>query len=75
MLFIDEGTSHLDVRLEERVNASLRSLGLTRVSIAHRPQTLASASRVLHFGDGALHPAVPAALLDPARSDSPALAA
>jgi ATP-binding cassette subfamily B protein RaxB len=54
LLFIDEGTSHLDVRLEEQVNAAVQSLGLTRVSVAHRPQTLASASRVLHFADGGL---------------------
>ncbi len=52
LLFIDEGTSHLDVRLEERVSASIQGLGLTRVSVAHRPQTLAGASRVLHFSDG-----------------------
>ena len=55
MLFIDEGTSHLDVRLEERVNTALQGLGLTRISIAHRPQTLAAASRVLHFAEGNLH--------------------
>jgi ATP-binding cassette, subfamily B, bacterial CvaB/MchF/RaxB len=52
LLFIDEGTSHLDVRLEERVNASIKGLGLTRVSVAHRPQTLASAGRILHFVEG-----------------------
>ncbi len=50
LLFVDEGTSHLDVRLEERVNAGLRVLGITRVSIAHRPQTLACADRVLWLG-------------------------
>ncbi len=55
ILFIDEGTSHLDVRLEERVNAAVQGLGLTRVSVAHRPQTLASADRVLQFRDGVLH--------------------
>jgi ATP-binding cassette subfamily B protein RaxB len=54
LLFIDEGTSHLDVRMEEQVNAAVRALGLTRVSIAHRPQTLASADRVLHFSEGGL---------------------
>ena len=59
MLFIDEGTSHLDVRLEDQVNAAVRGLGLTRVSIAHRPQTLASADRILHIQDGALHEALP----------------
>jgi ATP-binding cassette subfamily B protein RaxB len=52
LLFIDEGTSHLDVRLEERVNTSIKGLGLTRVSVAHRPQTLASAGRILHFVEG-----------------------
>ena len=54
MLFIDEGTSHLDVRLEEKVNAAVQGLGLTRVSVAHRPQTLASADRVLHFAGGTI---------------------
>jgi ATP-binding cassette subfamily B protein RaxB len=58
LLFIDEGTSHLDVRMEEQVNAAVRGLGLTRVNIAHRPQTLASADRVLHFGEGCLQDAV-----------------
>jgi ATP-binding cassette subfamily B protein RaxB len=50
LLFIDEGTSHLDVHLEERVNAAVQSLGLTRISVAHRPQTLASADRIMYFG-------------------------
>ena len=55
ILFIDEGTSHLDARLEERVNAAIQGLRLTRVSVAHRPyQTLASADRVLQFRDGVL---------------------
>jgi ATP-binding cassette, subfamily B, bacterial CvaB/MchF/RaxB len=58
LLFIDEGTSHLDVRMEEQVNAGVRGLGLTRVSIAHRPQTLASADRVLHFDEGGLNEVV-----------------
>ena len=68
LLFIDEGTSHLDVVLEERVNAAVQALGLTRVSIAHRPQTLASADRVLHFGGGTID--VPASL--PAGGPAPA---
>ena len=64
MLFIDEGTSHLDVRLEERVNTALQGLGLTRISIAHRPHTLAAASRVLHFADGNLHHTTPFRVAD-----------
>lgn len=47
VLFMDEGTSHLDVALEARVNAAVKALGLTRIIIAHRPETIASASRVL----------------------------
>ena len=60
LLFIDEGTSHLDVRLEQQVNAAVQCLGLTRVSVAHRPQTLAIANRVLHFADGDLQAVIPA---------------
>ena len=47
ILFIDEGTSHLDVTLERQVTASVKSLGLTRIVIAHRPETVAAASRAL----------------------------
>jgi ATP-binding cassette, subfamily B, bacterial CvaB/MchF/RaxB len=68
LLFIDEGTSHLDVRLEERVNAAIQSLGLTRVSIAHRPQALASADRVLHFAGGTMDAAVVLPNDDPSRA-------
>jgi ATP-binding cassette subfamily B protein RaxB len=44
---MDEGTSHLDLALEAKVNAAVKALGLTRIIIAHRPETIASASRVL----------------------------
>jgi len=51
-LFLDEATSALDVDKERQVNASLRQLSLTRIVIAHRPETIASAQRViaLHAG-------------------------
>jgi ATP-binding cassette subfamily B protein RaxB len=52
ILFMDEGTSHLDVALEARVNSAIRALGLTRIIIAHRPETIASASRVLTVRQG-----------------------
>ena len=61
ILFIDEGTSHLDVRLEEQVSAAVQGLGVTRVSVAHRPQTLASADRVLQFSEGTMHATAPLA--------------
>lgn len=47
ILVMDEGTSHLDVDMERRVTAAVKSLGLTRIVIAHRPETIASAERRL----------------------------
>ena len=55
MLFLDEGTSHLDPPLEAEVNAALATLAITRVIIAHRPQTVAAASRVLRLEGGRLN--------------------
>jgi ATP-binding cassette subfamily B protein RaxB len=46
-LFLDEATSHLDLACERRVNEAVRQLRITRIIIAHRPQTIASADRVL----------------------------
>jgi ATP-binding cassette subfamily B protein RaxB len=54
ILFLDEGTSHLDPALEAQVNAVLATLAITRVIIAHRPQTVAAASRVLRLESGCL---------------------
>jgi ATP-binding cassette subfamily B protein RaxB len=55
LLFMDEGTSHLDTDIEARVNAAIRGLGLTRIIIAHRPETIASASRRITIVNGRLH--------------------
>jgi ATP-binding cassette subfamily B protein RaxB len=52
LLFLDEATSHLDVRRERLVNAAVRDLKLTKVIIAHRKETIASADRVLRLADG-----------------------
>jgi ATP-binding cassette subfamily B protein RaxB len=52
VLFLDEATSHLDVAMERRVNAALRDLKITRVLIAHRPETAAMAERVIRIVDG-----------------------
>ncbi len=54
MLFLDEATSHLDVTSEKRVSAAIASLAMTRVLVAHRAETIASASRVLRLSDGQL---------------------
>jgi len=52
ILFLDEATSHLDVARERLVNESVRNLELTKVIIAHRPATIASADRVLVLEEG-----------------------
>ncbi len=52
MLFMDEGTSHLDVDKEMQVNQALASLSITRIIIAHRPDTVRAADRVLLLKDG-----------------------
>ncbi|PLV61915.1 peptidase domain-containing ABC transporter [Erwinia sp. B116] len=50
ILFLDEATSHLDTDSEARVNTAIQGLNITRVIIAHRPSTIASADRVMTLG-------------------------
>jgi ATP-binding cassette subfamily B protein RaxB len=50
ILFIDEGTANLDVELEKRINEALLAMPITRIHVAHRPQTIALADRAIHLG-------------------------
>lgn len=62
VLILDEATSHLDLITESEVAAHLKELKMTRVTIAHRPETVRSADRVVSLVDGQfteLHPAQP----------------
>ncbi|HET7547476.1 MAG TPA: ATP-binding cassette domain-containing protein, partial [Usitatibacter sp.] len=52
VLFLDEATSALDVQKERAVNEAVRGLKLTRILIAHRPETIASAERVIVLAGG-----------------------
>ncbi|MFT3761357.1 MAG: peptidase domain-containing ABC transporter [Pseudoxanthomonas sp.] len=52
LLFLDEATSHLDVMKERWVNDAVKALKLTKVIVAHRPETIASADRVLVMDGG-----------------------
>ncbi|WP_027082742.1 peptidase domain-containing ABC transporter [Lysobacter sp. HA18] len=52
LLFLDEATSHLDVTKERLVNDAVKQLRLTKVIVAHRPETIASADRVLVMDAG-----------------------
>ena len=51
-LFLDEATSALDVDRERLVNAAVRQLNITRIIVAHRPETIASAGRVIVLSEG-----------------------
>jgi len=52
VLFLDEATSALDIDRERQVNQSVRQLRLTRVIVAHRPETIATADRVVVLDGG-----------------------
>jgi ATP-binding cassette subfamily B protein RaxB len=52
ILVLDEATSHLDVERERRVCAAIRSLDVTRIVVAHRPETIATVDRVVVLRDG-----------------------
>jgi ATP-binding cassette subfamily B protein RaxB len=68
LLLLDEATSHLDLARERQVNEAVRALRLTRILVAHRPETIRSAERVLAMQAGRVVP-------PPARPAAPAEAA
>ena len=51
---LDEATSHLDVMLEARVNQAIRQLQISRIIVAHRPETILTADRILLLQQGQL---------------------
>lgn len=52
ILALDEATSHLDINNEHKVNQALANLKLTRIMVAHRPETINSAERVVALQGG-----------------------
>lgn len=52
ILFLDEATSHLDLENENRISKAIVALKITRIMIAHRPQTIAIADRVIRLENG-----------------------
>ncbi len=52
VLALDEATSHLDIANEQRVTQALAQMSLTRIIVAHRPETIAGAQRVLVLQQG-----------------------
>lgn len=51
-LFLDEATSHLDIVKEKEINDMIRSLKITRIIIAHRPETISSVDRIIALKNG-----------------------
>lgn len=49
ILVLDEATSHLDIHAERRVSEAVMQLPLTRIIVAHRPETVASADKVIEL--------------------------
>jgi ATP-binding cassette, subfamily B, bacterial CvaB/MchF/RaxB len=50
VLFLDEATSHLDSDSEQLVSQAIRALKMTRILVAHRKETIATADRVFALG-------------------------
>lgn len=54
ILVMDEGTAHLDSAHEQAVNAAIGAMGITRIIIAHRRETIEAADRILLMDGGKL---------------------
>ena len=52
VIFMDEATSHLDIENEARISEQVRELDMTRIIVAHRPETIKQAQRVIVMHQG-----------------------
>ena len=52
VLLMDEATSALDPPSQRAINDTVQSLGITRISIAHRLATIRDADRILVLRNG-----------------------
>lgn len=60
ILFIDEGTAHLDPDIEDRVLHNLAALNITRITIAHRSKAVEMADRTISVISGSVREDRPA---------------
>jgi len=54
LLMMDEGTAHLDAGTEQMVNSGIGRMGITRIIIAHRAETISAADRLFVAAGGKL---------------------
>ncbi|KAB8312783.1 peptidase domain-containing ABC transporter [Erwinia endophytica] len=52
ILVLDEATSHLDVNNESLINSAIKTMNITRIIVAHRPETIRSADRIIVLNQG-----------------------
>ncbi|CAH0253615.1 Toxin RTX-I translocation ATP-binding protein [Massilia sp. Bi118] len=54
LLVLDEATSHLDVWNEKSVNNAIKKIAMTRIIVAHRPETIQMAERIIVLQSGVI---------------------
>ena len=69
-LLLDEATSHLDILNEEKVNGAIRDLQITRIVIAHRPETIVSADQIFTLQNGCITSCTNVEYIDASRAGS-----
>lgn len=52
LLLLDEGTAHLDPQTERAVNGAVSQLGITRIIIAHRAETIDACNKIIVMEKG-----------------------
>lgn len=67
LLVLDEATSHLDLHTEKLVNKAIRQMKVARLMVAHRPDTILLADRILELTPEGLKPVAHAELREPGR--------
>jgi ATP-binding cassette subfamily B protein RaxB len=67
-LLLDEATSHLDILNEKKVNAAIRDLQITRIVIAHRPETIISADKIFTLQGGCIRSCTNVEYIDASRA-------
>jgi ATP-binding cassette subfamily B protein RaxB len=58
LMFLDEATSHLDVDNEKLVNTAVKELKMSRIIVAHRPETIKLADRIFQMTPQGLIPVI-----------------
>ena len=56
LIVIDEGTSHLDTARERAINSAVSELGITRIIVAHRAETIRATKKIYRMERGRLAP-------------------